>query len=385
MLDVLSTVAPPVYPKERGWTSSGSGPKPPGLAAGRRTLFDELARLAKPEVELTVAEHADLYRVISPESGSPFPGPWRTDRVPYLREPMDCLHPDHPARRVTLKASAQTGKSELGVNWFCYIVDRAPGPMLTVLPTGAEAVKYNRVKLQPTIDSSPRIRHRVRNENSRDEAASTTSFKRFAGSNQITTASSSKGLQMISTRWLILDEVSGYLKDVDGRGSPASQARARQKAFGDLAKELAISTPGMAGECEISELYDASDRRRFFIPCPHCGDFGLLKYDKMLAPSSATANRAAFVCGGCGGVLEEPHRPTMVANGRWVPTWVDDGADPVPAVIPEAQIAAHAIPPCMGRLAGREPGYGMGLHIRRWNPGPTFGSAARTRARIRRC
>ena len=70
------------------------------------------------DVELTVSEHANLYRLVSPESGSPFPGPWRTDRVPYLREPRDCLHPDHPARRVTLKASAQTGKSELGVNWF---------------------------------------------------------------------------------------------------------------------------------------------------------------------------------------------------------------------------------------------------------------------------
>ena len=108
---------------------------------------------------------------------------------------MDCLHPDHPARRVTVKASAQTGKSELGVCWFAFIVDRAPAPMLTVLPTGAEAVKYNRVKLQTMIDASPRIRHRVRPENSRDEAASTTAFKRFAGGfDQITSASSSKGL-----------------------------------------------------------------------------------------------------------------------------------------------------------------------------------------------
>ena len=46
----------------------------PGLAAGRQTLFGELARLAKPETELTVSEHADRYRVVSPESGSPFPG-----------------------------------------------------------------------------------------------------------------------------------------------------------------------------------------------------------------------------------------------------------------------------------------------------------------------
>ena len=65
----------------------------PGVADGRRFLFDELARLAKPETELTVSDYADLYRVVSPESGSPFPGPWRTTRVPYLREPTDCLHP----------------------------------------------------------------------------------------------------------------------------------------------------------------------------------------------------------------------------------------------------------------------------------------------------
>lgn len=203
-----------------------------GVADGRRVLFDELERLAKPEDELTVSEFADLYRVVSPESGSPFPGPWRTNRVPYLREPQDCLHPDHPSRRVTLKFSAQTGKSELGVNWFAYVVDRAPGPMLTVLPTGNEAIKYNRVKIQPTIDASPRIRHRVRPENSRDEGASTTAFKRFAGGfNQIVTASSSKGLQMISVRWLVLDEVSGYLRDVDGRGSPLEPSSGAAKGL----------------------------------------------------------------------------------------------------------------------------------------------------------
>ena len=352
----------------------------PGVADGRRTLFAELARLAKPEAELSVSEFADRYRVVSPESGSPFPGPWRTDRVSYVREPTDCLHPDHPSRRVTLKFSAQTGKSEVGVNWFCFIVDRAPGPMLTVLPTGAESIKYNRVKIQPTVDASPRIRRRVRPENSRDEAASTTAFKRFAGGfNQITSASSSKGLQMVSIRWLILDEISGFLRDVDGRGSPSSQARSRLKAFGDLAKELALSTPGMAGECEISDLYDASDRRRFYIPCPHCGDFGTLKYDKMLAPSPATSNRAAFVCEGCGGVLEEAHRGPMVTGGRWVPTWVPDDAEPVPAVIPAAEIEDYAVPPCTGRVSGREPGYAIWAYspMESWSDIWTRGQAAR--------
>lgn len=334
----------------------------PGLPSGRKTLFAALIAAGTPETDLTVSEHADRYRMVSPESGSPFPGAWRTDRVPYLREPMDCLHPDHPARRVTLKFSAQTGKSEVGVNWFCFIVDCAPAGMLTVLPTGDEATKYNRVKLQPTIDASPRIRHRVKAENSRDEKASTSGFKRFAGGfNQIVTASSSKGLQMVSVRWLLLDEVSGYLRDVDGRGSPSSQARARQKAFGDLAKELAISTPGMAGECEISELYEASDRRRLYLPCPHCGAFATLKYENMQPPGPTTNWRATFACQApeCGEIIDQASRPAMLAAARWAPTWVGEDEEPVPDIIPGGEIEIYAIAPCYGRVVSRQPGWAI--------------------------
>jgi phage terminase large subunit GpA-like protein len=249
----------------------------PDMADGAAAFVAALAASATPEAELTVSEWADRYRKVSAESGSPFPGDWKTDRVPYLRQPMDCLHPDHPARSVTCRWSAQTGKSEIGVNWFGFIVDRAPAPILTMLPSLDEAIKYNRVKLQPTIDASPKIRHRVRPENSRDELSSTSAFKRYQGGfNQIVTASSSKGLQMISVRYLIAEEVSEYLRDVDGRGSPLQQGRARQKAYGDSAKELIVSTPGLAGECLASENFELGDRRRFYVACPHCSTFHVL-------------------------------------------------------------------------------------------------------------
>lgn len=332
----------------------------PDLPDGRKVLFDALIRGATPETDLTVSEHAERYRVVSPESGSPFPGPWKNSRVPYVREPQDCLHPDHPARQIALKWSAQTAKTEIGVNWFCFIVDRAPGPTMMVLPTGDEATKYNRVKLQPTIDASPRIRHRVKAENSRDEAASTTAFKRFGGGFcQIVTASSSKGLQMVSIRWLILDEVSGYLRDVDGRGSPSAQARKRQKAFGDLAKELAISTPGMAGECEISDLFEASDRRRFYLPCSHCSAYGTLKYDNMQAPCAATNWRATFACEACGGIIDQTAQDAMLAGGRWIATRTRDDEAPVPAIIAADEIDRYTVAPCQARVVAWQPGYAL--------------------------
>src|ERR1700719_3218816 len=76
-------------------------------------------------------------------------------------------------------------------------------------------------------------------------------------------------------------------------------------------------------------------------------------------PSPATANRAAFVCEGCGGVLQEAHRGPMVAVGRWVPTRVPDDAEPVPAVIPAGSIEDYATLPCQGRVVSRQPGYAI--------------------------
>jgi phage terminase large subunit GpA-like protein len=342
--------------------------KLPGLAHGARVLGRALAQAAKPEEELTLSEWADRYRRVSAESGSRFPGAWSTARTPYLREPMDCLHPDHPARKVTLKFSAQTGKSEIPVNWFGYIVDRAPGSMMIVLPSLDEAIKFNRVKLQPTVDASPQIRHRVRPENSRDEAASTTSFKRFAGGfAQIVTASSSKGLQMVSIRYLVMDEVSEYPLDTDGRGSPIDQARARQKSYGDLAKEFASSTPGLAGTCRISAMYEDGDRRRYYMPCPHCNGYSVLRYENMQAPSPVTKHRVTFACQGpeCGALIDQADREQMLANGCWIATRPNDqdfpGAilAPVPDYIPAEDLERYICPPCEGRCRGWQPSYAL--------------------------
>jgi len=51
------------------------------------------------------------------------PGPWRTNRMPYLRDVMDALSAVHPAMRVVFMKGAQVGASHgLG-----YILRRAKG------------------------------------------------------------------------------------------------------------------------------------------------------------------------------------------------------------------------------------------------------------------
>ena len=330
----------------------------PAMPAGDMVLFGGLAAASAPADDLTISEWSDRYRYVSEESGSPWPGRFKTDRVPYLREPQDCLHPDHPARRVTARWAAQLGKSTAIENWFGYIVDQAPGSMMIVLPTLEEATKFNRVKLQPTIDASPRIKHRVAAVSSRDEQGSTTAFKRFAGGFcQIVNAGSSKGLQMVSIKYLAMDETTGYLADVDGRGSPRDQARARQKMYGDLAKEWQGSTPGIAGECSITSDFEAGDRRHFYVPCPHCTVMQALTPEMMRGPDADRKLPAHIRCLSCDEPILDGHKGELLAGGEWIATRVEEGEEPVPAMIRPEDLERWRCPPCEGRCRDWQPSY----------------------------
>lgn len=330
----------------------------PDLARGDLVILRAFAAASRPIETLTISEWADRYRIVSPESGSPWPGKFVTDRVPELREPQDCLHPDHPARRVTARWAAQLGKSTAIENWFAFIVDQAPGSMMIVLPTLEEATKFNRVKLQPTIEATARIAHKVAPVNSRDEAGSTTAFKRFAGGFcQIVNAGSSKGLQMVSIKYLAMDEVTGYPKDVDGRGSPRDQARARQRRYGDFAKEWQGSTPGIKGDCAISADFEAGDRRYRYLPCPHCGVFQPLLFDQLRGADPEAGLPAHMRCLACDEPILDGHKIEMRLRGVWIPTRVREGEEPVPQVIRPEDLARYRCDPCEGRCRDWQPSY----------------------------
>jgi phage terminase large subunit GpA-like protein len=108
----------------------------------------------RPETPLTVSEWADRYRKLSSKASAE-PGPWRTDRTPYLREPMDCLSSESPVQRVVMMFAAQTGKTEAGSNWLGYVIDHAPGPMLCVQPTVEMAKRLSKQRLESMITETP--------------------------------------------------------------------------------------------------------------------------------------------------------------------------------------------------------------------------------------
>ena len=49
-------------------------------------------------------------------------------------------------------------------------------------------------------------------------------------------------------------------------------AEARSLTFAHRRKVFLVSTPTIRGVSRIEREYEASDQRRFFVPCPHCGE-----------------------------------------------------------------------------------------------------------------
>jgi phage terminase large subunit GpA-like protein len=331
-----------------------------GLPDARVVVARALAAALRPRARLTVSAWAEKApRIVAAESGSPFPGEWRNDRMPHLVEIMDCLSLSHPCRSVTFRKSAQVGGSEGGLNLIGAIMDHEPAPILVVLPSLDEAKKYVKGKLDPMIEATPRLKRVVKEKKSRDEDGSTTAFKKFRGGYCVVTgANSSKGLQMISARVILLEEVSEYPFDVDGRGDPADMAEARTKAWSARKKVFWNSTPGIKGSCRIDQKWQVSDQRRRYVPCPQCGVFHTLKPEALRSDLIGELRTAWFVCPANGCVIEEHHKPAMLAAGQWVKTFParEDATDQAPPDWFEPEELGRWLARSSG---GREPGFAL--------------------------
>ena len=319
-------------------------------ALARPVVLQVLSAAMRPPPRLSPPDWAERHRVVSAESGSRYPGPWQNARAPHLYDVMTALGHEDPCEDVVFVASAQVGKSEVGVNFFGYVVAQDPGPMILVLPSHDESIKYVRTKLQPAIDETPQLRARVLEMTSRSERGSTAAYKRFRGGFcQVTFAGSSKGLQMLSAKYTIAEEVSEWPATAGERGDPVEQLKVRTKTYERDRKRLWVSTPAVLGTCRISDDYARSDRRRRYVPCPHCGAYQVLRFDALKWDGEEWPHGAYFECASNGCVINHLDKVDMMAGGVWIAT---AGEEPPPAVIEADAIGPWRDRPVTGRLRG---------------------------------
>ncbi len=288
------------------------------MSVWRTAFMDGL----RPEPPLTVSDWADKHRRLSSKASAE-PGPWRTNRTPYLREPMDCLSTTSTVQRVVMMFAAQTGKTESGSNWLGYVIAHAPGPMLLVQPTVEMAKRLSKQRLESLITETPILAEKIAPSRSRD-SGNTMFSKEFPGGMMLLTgANSATGLRSTPCRYIFCDEVDAFPLDVDGEGDPVSLAEKRATTFARR-KILLTSTPTVKDFSRIESEYERSDQRRFYVPCPCCGAMQWLKWPQLKWEKNDPAT-AAYECEVCHERFAEIHKPAMLRKGEWRATAPSDG------------------------------------------------------------
>lgn len=275
----------------------------------------------RPDPILTVSDWADEHRMLSKKSSSEA-GRWRTERTPYLREIMDSLSVMCPTRKIVFMKGAQVGGTECGNNWLGYIIDHAPGPTMFVLPRTEDAKRNSKLRIDPLIEENERLLKKVGASKSRD-SENTILQKGFEGGELVLTgANSAAGLRSMPAKNLFLDEVDAYPLDVEGEGDPVSLALARSRTF-SRRKAFLVSTPTIDGYSKIAQEFELSDKRFFNLPCPHCKEKQVLKFDN-LKWESGKPETAIYYCEHCGEAIEERFKTRMLQAGEWIPTAVSE-------------------------------------------------------------
>ena len=286
----------------------------PAQPSARVILFSSFARAVRPRKSLTVSEHADAHRILSTKASSEA-GRWKTSRTPFLKEIMDCMSVRSPVRRVVFISCTQTGKTEVGLNWIEYVVDHVPAPMLVVVPTLEVRKRWVRQRLDPMIAESEVLANLIHSR--KRDSANSEDMKDFPGGFLVIGgANSPASLASMPIRFVLLDEVDRFPWEVGKEGDPIGLIDERQKTF-PRRKMLLVSTPTIAGASRIEEEYEYSDQRRYHVPCPHCDDLLVFKWDNLKWNKQLT--HVDYICEHCGCPIEEHEKPKMLAAGRWIP------------------------------------------------------------------
>ncbi|EEC7176705.1 phage terminase large subunit family protein [Escherichia coli] len=264
--------------------------------------------------------------------------PWDPLVAPYVIEPMNCLA-SREYDAVIFVGPARTGKT-IGLidGWVIYNVICDPADMLIIQMTEEKAREHSKKRLARTFRVSPEVVSRLSPNKNDNNVYDRT----FLAGNYLKIGWPSVNIMSSSDyKCVALTDYDRFPEDIDGEGDAFSLASKRTTTFMSSGMTLVESSPGRDVKdvkwrrtspheapptTGILSLYNRGDRRRWYWPCPHCGEYFQPCGDVVAGfrdiADPVLASEAAYIqCPCCSGrILPEQKREL---NGRGV--WLRDG------------------------------------------------------------
>ncbi|ELW7431000.1 phage terminase large subunit family protein [Escherichia coli] len=258
--------------------------------------------------------------------------------APYVIEPMNCLA-SREYDAVIFVGPARTGKT-IGLidGWVIYNVICDPADMLIIQMTEEKAREHSKKRLARTFRVSPEVVSRLSPNKNDNNVYDRT----FLAGNYLKIGWPSVNIMSSSDyKCVALTDYDRFPEDIDGEGDAFSLASKRTTTFMSSGMTLVESSPGRDVKdvkwrrtspheapptTGILSLYNRGDRRRWYWPCPHCGEYFQPCGDVVAGfrdiADPVLASEAAYIqCPFCSGRIMPEQKREL--NGRGV--WLRDG------------------------------------------------------------
>ena len=284
----------------------------PVLEANVDLAADNLLAGLRPPPDMTISQWAEEFRILS-GSASSEPGRWSNSRTPYLVEIMDELSPQSDAEDVAFMKGSQIGGTEVLINTLLYYIKHCPSPIGAFQTTEQTAKRFLKQRLNPAFAAMG-----MEDIFYGDEMY----LKEFPGGVLVVGWSNSpSNFRSAPFRICLCDEISEWNKDCGGQGDPCELAKRRTTNF-PRKKRFWNSTPGIDGECNITEKFRIGDQRHYQVPCPHCGELHKWQWGNVVWDKDEEGNHkprtVRMKCPHCGEEYGEHYKTELLAQGQWV-------------------------------------------------------------------
>ncbi len=265
----------------------------------------------RPPPKLSLSQWADQFAYLSAESSAES-GRWHT--LPYQKGPMDAIT-DPRIEQVSFMKSARVGYTKIINHAIGYHIHQDPCSIMVVQPTLEDAGGYSKEEIAPMLRDTPCLQGLVQDAKAKD--GSNTILQKIypGGTLGIVGANSPRGFRRVSRRIVIFDETDGYPASAGTEGDQIKLGIRRTEYFWNR-KIIAGSTPTIKGHSRIERMFEQGDQRRYFVPCPHCGEMQYLKWKNLQWPDGKPSE-AFFVCEKNGCAIEHKDKRKIIELGEW--------------------------------------------------------------------
>jgi phage terminase large subunit GpA-like protein len=244
----------------------------------RDWIIEQIANLTESHEVINVVEWAEEKRYLPPELTSK-PGYYDPSVAPFMIEIMEALSANSPVTHVDLMKSAQITATTVGENVIGYQIDHAPGPAMYLTADDGLAKRWMETRLDAMLQHSG-LDEKIQSTSGQSRKSGDTALKKeYPGGFLLSQgARSAAKMRMTSIKYLTMDEIDGWPLSLGKEGDTAAIAENRTRAYEDTRKVFAPSTPTLLSTSRIYKRYKLGDQRKYFVPCPHCGELQELRW-----------------------------------------------------------------------------------------------------------